>query len=473
MKSRLLSALGTLLLAPTVSAIIDTNNNGLSDLWERAYSEDLEPFDETFDPQADPDADGWTNGQEAAAGTDPFDPNPPDGLVQPETAHIPAVYELDENGVLQLKTPEAVTVTWPTIVGKQYTLLFSPDLSAESWFPVGAPYIGNGNDFVYAFENNDTDSRFWPVAVTDVDTDSDGLTDHEEGRLGTDPLNPATLMGIPDLWLATHFANSLLAGGPGSIDINADPDSDGSTTVEELLGGTDPNAADAPAAQHWLAVHGVGEENQQISRTRQFTIAPGQSVLVVVAISSDEYPYWTDPLTSSEYNDLLTWDIEPEGSSTIEGEVNVNDRHTHWEVSEALGTSLPGLPGPVHFETISVITAPIASSVTINVGVSATNIGDENLPSHLAVGLLPIDVLVPHLDEEGEEIDGEFVIAEHLRVAKWEHAFTGTHAGDGAVKDDFIGLDKDRFYLRVACGVNLGITTAEIATTDNPDNAYN
>ncbi len=63
-------------------AIIDTNNNGLSDPWEKAYNQGF-LFPNTFDPQADPDHDGWTNAQEAGAGTDPFSPNPPRGLIQP------------------------------------------------------------------------------------------------------------------------------------------------------------------------------------------------------------------------------------------------------------------------------------------------------------------------------------------------------------------------------------------------------
>ncbi|MBN8459404.1 MAG: hypothetical protein J0M04_16370 [Verrucomicrobia bacterium] len=233
MKSRLFTTLGVLLLAPSVSAIIDTNNNGLSDLWERAYNND-ELFGETFDPQADPDADGWTNAQEAAAGTDPFDPNPPDGLVRPETAHIPAVYgPPDVNGIPELVTPEAVTVTWPTLVGKQYTLLFSPDLAANSWFAVGAPYIGNGNDFVYGFETNDTDSRFWRVAVTDVDTDNDGLADIEEATLGSSPyLMDTDGDGIDDA--AARAAGKNPAGDGTDADGDGVPDNELYSVVFEI-----------------------------------------------------------------------------------------------------------------------------------------------------------------------------------------------------------------------------------------------
>jgi hypothetical protein len=77
-------------------AILDTNNNGLSDFWERDFNNGS-LFDEFFNPQGDADSDGWTNAQEAAAGTNPFDPNPPDGIIRPVTGHIPAVWsEPDE-----------------------------------------------------------------------------------------------------------------------------------------------------------------------------------------------------------------------------------------------------------------------------------------------------------------------------------------------------------------------------------------
>jgi hypothetical protein len=46
-----------------------TNQNGVSDLWEKKYNHsDLYP---SFNPTADPDDDGWTNAQEATPGTDP------------------------------------------------------------------------------------------------------------------------------------------------------------------------------------------------------------------------------------------------------------------------------------------------------------------------------------------------------------------------------------------------------------------
>lgn len=86
-----------------VSAILDTNENGFSDFWEMPYN-DGNLLSTSLDPLDDPDFDGWTNEQEATAGTDPLDPNPPDGFFRPEIVHIAAV--AGDPG-----TPEAVSVS--------------------------------------------------------------------------------------------------------------------------------------------------------------------------------------------------------------------------------------------------------------------------------------------------------------------------------------------------------------------------
>ena len=171
-------------------AIVDTNNNALSDIWEKHHNNGN--LIANLDPQADPDGDGWTNIQEAAAGTNPFDPNPPNGFIRPDIVHIPATYSSGTNGDPVISTPEAITLTWPTLPGKQYTLHYSPDLSEGSWQPVEAPYIGNGNDTQYGIpltqENGSSpDKLFWRVAVGDIDTDGDGLTDAEEHQFGSSP----------------------------------------------------------------------------------------------------------------------------------------------------------------------------------------------------------------------------------------------------------------------------------------------
>ena len=215
-------------------AILDINNNGFSDFWERECNSG-ELFIGTLDPQADSDADGWTNEQEAAAGTNPFDSNPPNGLIQPITVHVPALMG-EENGVPVVITPEAITVSWPTLTGKQYTLLFSADLTQGSWLPVGDPFIASGEEVTYGFEIGEADKCFWSVAVTDADTDNEGLTNHEEFIAGTNPtITDTDSDTLSDL-------EELVAG---TDPLKTDADGDGWTDPQELAAGTDPRNQDS------------------------------------------------------------------------------------------------------------------------------------------------------------------------------------------------------------------------------------
>ncbi len=226
------------LCAFPASAILDTNSNGLSDLWERAYNGGN--LFSSINPLADDDGDGWTNEQEAAAGTSPFDANAPDGIVRPQTNHIPEVL-----GV----SPEVIQVTWPQIPGKVYTLLFSPDLI--DWLPVGEAFIGSEIEEVYNFpltqiegQPPPPDKLFWRVSIEDVDSYGDGLTDAEECLFGTDPGNPETLAGYPDMWLAEHYSAILLNSGLSTLDLDGDPDEDGLTNAQEDMLGKNRYVAD-------------------------------------------------------------------------------------------------------------------------------------------------------------------------------------------------------------------------------------
>ena len=224
--------------------ILDTNNNGLSDVWERIYNNgELFP---SMSPLNDDDSDGWTNAEEAIAGTDPESSLSPDGMMCPMVAILHDVsLDLDNNGTEFYA--EVATITWPVIAGKFYTLLYSPDMTGDSWLPLQqAAATSDGTRTAYFPVSSPDDKMFWRVSIEDIDSDGDGLTDAEEYKLGIDPHNAQTIDGIPDYWLAAHFTNILLNGGLSTIDPDADPDGDGYTNLQEAFLNTNPNVSNTP-----------------------------------------------------------------------------------------------------------------------------------------------------------------------------------------------------------------------------------
>jgi hypothetical protein len=391
------------------SAQLDQNRNSMSDIWERHFNNG-ELFPPDFLPEDDADGDGQSNLSESIAGTDPLRFDPPAGHFTHGIRHVPATWLNEpENEEAVFLTDEAFEIDWHTLFGKNYTLFYSPDLTAAGWTAIGSPTYGYGGPISIRnlpFHTNGTapNQLFWRVEVSDLDTDGDSLTDHDEYLLGLDPYEPTSHPGIPDRWLAIHYHALLLAGGLNEFDANGDSDGDGISNLEEFLGGTDPNVPDAQDTTRWLALHGTGVQNETLTKTKQFTIPAGQTALVIIAIASDEYPYHTDPATTAVFNDILEWKIESSLGNNIEGEIDVNARDSDWEIAEILGETLPGLPGPVHYEEVQSFTAPPSEPLTVDVAIKVTNIGDGILPSHIAVGVLPLEIKVNKTADETDDL---------------------------------------------------------------------
>ena len=169
------------LIEPT-SAILDTNSNGMSDLWEKQfYNDQLFPNVAPYQLADDPDSDGWNNEKEAEAGTNPFNSNRPDGFLFPD--------------IVKELAPGVFTLTWPSIPGKAYQLQSSETLTQSTWIDYGDALLGNGNPIIKLLENETEASitppkLFYRVAINDIDQDDDGLTDAEEDQLGTHPELP-------------------------------------------------------------------------------------------------------------------------------------------------------------------------------------------------------------------------------------------------------------------------------------------
>ena len=164
-KSLLLSVALLLLVQSRVFPILDQNGNQQSDIWESIFGAIA------LSPSADTDGDGFTNLQEAMAGTNPLDPNSYPKL------------SITINGA-------AVSTTWASILGKRYQLFSNDSLDQANWQP-GALIDGSGSSLAVIFPITQAQT-FFHLQVQDVDSDSDGLTDSEEYSLGFNPKSAHT-----------------------------------------------------------------------------------------------------------------------------------------------------------------------------------------------------------------------------------------------------------------------------------------
>ena len=205
----------SLLTATPLTAILDSNQNTLSDLWEAAHNNQqlLDPQDPDHQPTADPDGDGWTNLEESVAGTDPFSSLSPGGMLRPDLANHPATYGDPINGIPQLITPEAISLTWPTVPGKAYQIQYSADLTPNSWSFLPETLVGSGQIITVTIpltQNNGSppDALFWRISVKDKDNEEDGLTAAEEHILGSsDEFADTDGDGSDDLYEAQKSTN--------------------------------------------------------------------------------------------------------------------------------------------------------------------------------------------------------------------------------------------------------------------------
>jgi len=526
-RKRILLLAGLLAPALSLQAIVDTNQNGLSDLWEKQHN-DNELFPEAFDPEADPDADGWTNAEEAAAGTDPFSTAHPNGHLQPETTHIPATWvDTDNDNIPDSLVPEIVQASWPTIPGKQYTFQSNATLAPDNWINVGSPFIATGTVVTYGFFTSAAATTFWRVKTADIDSDSDNLTDTEENYQGTDPLNrDSDGDGMLDGWEVTNGLdpNDNGDGDPnqgGGADADgdgltnfqeqqfqsdpwkSDTDMDGATDSEEVGSGHNPNSKEShppiwirtqrrsshllphvQSTMDWNLNGVIVHENTDPSQS-----AKGECAALLAA----SCPFPAQPLAPG-YSPFLGYAV---GLSSSIGTRPHPGPSTHLTQSRFWRKTLPAPSSDIKTKLLKVTRRKVTGTsnsevvqppvvevleITISSGSSTSNpvdilpdftedIGDEESEA-VEIDLIPVEIIIPKLDSNGNQIDGEFVGATELKVAKWEDAFEGTGTS-GSVKADFIGWDKDRLYVRIPGGADLGIEAIKVATEDCPNASYN
>lgn len=160
-----LALLIQLLLAPPAHAqMMDPNGNGMSDVWEWFYNATNLP------PNADADNDGLANNREAVAGTDPN-----------SATAVPKIAPLNF-------LPTNAIVSMPAQLGKLYQLQSITNLGSTNWLTETSTIVRSGTNFTFPSPRSSV-QKFYRVAISDVDTDGDGVNDWEEYKLGLNVSN--------------------------------------------------------------------------------------------------------------------------------------------------------------------------------------------------------------------------------------------------------------------------------------------
>ncbi len=153
-----------LVLTPARAPALDANANGYSDVWEMIYNaQNLNPF-------ADDDGDGFTNLQEALAGTDPRDPS----------SHPPVPLAAFANN--------SITLTWKSLAGKAYRVQTTDSLAAGAvWTNLGNVLLADGSELTTTFGTGSGAKKYFRILVSDYDSTGGGVNDWEKLQLGFDP----------------------------------------------------------------------------------------------------------------------------------------------------------------------------------------------------------------------------------------------------------------------------------------------
>ena len=150
---------------PLPARTVDLNGNGMSDIWELIYGASA------LDPNADSDGDGVSNLLESIAGTNPLDPT-----------SVPRISGTSQSGT-------NFSVSMPCALGKQYSLQSSQglDLNSVANWMTEVSIVARTGTVVTLTAPVSLAPKFFRIAISDVDTDGDGVNDWEEYKLGLDP----------------------------------------------------------------------------------------------------------------------------------------------------------------------------------------------------------------------------------------------------------------------------------------------
>lgn len=179
-----------LFLGVSAMGQIDSDGDGLSDLWSAQYPEAV------LTGGVDSDGDGLSDLEESLALTDPTNPE----------SYFRAGIEPAEDNV-------DVTLSVQGLPGQLYELQYW-NLEDEAWTGSEHSVIQGDGSLIELNVSGDASVRFYRFAVSSVDSDQDGLLAWEEELLGfsDSSVTSSTVSGVPDYAVALQVLE-----GSGSV----------------------------------------------------------------------------------------------------------------------------------------------------------------------------------------------------------------------------------------------------------------
>lgn len=243
--NRILILLCIILVASSAKGL-DLDHDGMSDVWQRQYNV------ATGDTDSDLDGDGYSNIQEALAGTNPRDASDYPRVTGIGISKIPAtgqnILNLDwrsTEGVYYLVEESLDLIHWSP---RTAFLSQSGQEATPNGQIIAGPGVTTSASLLISIPYPRLFYRVTATTASTVNSDGDRLFNWEEYLLGTNPLLTDTDGdGMPDDWEFVYGLNPLVN------DASFDPDGDGLTNLQEYLKGTNPFISDAISGDQLLA----------------------------------------------------------------------------------------------------------------------------------------------------------------------------------------------------------------------------
>ncbi len=264
---------------------------------------------------------------------------------------------------------------------------------AEEWC-VGTNPTRNDSDGDFIDDGEEIDRGMNPMVS---DSDQDGLSDMYE--LCVYETNPLCVDSdgdsLPDNWEIIQGLDPLDSTGLDGAD--GDPYFEGITNIEKyqmgnnaLMMATSPNDTTdyTSYGASWVTVTGDLSSGIEKSHTETVSIPKGTKAFVGIFLHSEEYPNYTG--VASKYNDVLSWNVEASGNSSLSGSTRVNDENGEWSAAEE-NYQYIGYWEPVVLQSGGVYSAPNNTNLQISISISAKNVSDGALPSTVIVGVFPLE----------------------------------------------------------------------------------